>query len=89
LEKTKAVHVVEDHHVIPVDGLQCQQLEINQNMSLLVTTAVHTSDSISPVRHINASAFCLNVTELAMHYRAHFKIQQSFGTCDPMRNRRF
>ena len=33
LKTTKAVHVVKDDHVIPVDGSQCQQLEINHSMS--------------------------------------------------------
>jgi hypothetical protein len=33
LKKTKAVHVVEDDHVIPVDGLQCQKLEINHKFT--------------------------------------------------------
>jgi len=33
LKTTKAVQAVKVDHVIPIDGLQCQQLEINHNMS--------------------------------------------------------
>lgn len=45
LKKTKAVHVVEDQHVIPIDGLQCQQLEINHNMSSVVAIASNNDSS--------------------------------------------